>query len=240
MAVFARVIDGESLWLAVDGAPDGSAAALVRGKDQVSLEDDAGDPDDRWLTVRADLTRLDWKPGKPYRVCVGTPGDWTPVTSAELPPLDPVRVPLSRTREWRHELRREDDGTLTLTREPRDPGVPYAALGVEDDAIVVTLDDESVTEVVLVADGTEVRRPVTAGRFEVRPADLPDTPGVVHRVQAETGSGRRPVVRRDHDLARPNRALLLPEVADDDGVTVLRVRIESGGVLGVRRLGEAD
>jgi hypothetical protein len=244
VAVFARVIDGDSLWLAVDGAPAGSRAALVRGKEQLPLDDDADDAAaaaaaDRYLSVRADLTRLDWEAGTPYQLCVGGPRDWTPVTSAELPRLDPVRVPTSRDGEWRHELRRADDGTLTLTREPRSPGIPYAGLGVEDDAVVVTLADGTVTELVLDADGTEVRRPVAGGRCEVRPSDLPDAAGVSYRVLARTPSGDRPVVRRDHDLARPNRALLLPEIADADGVATLRVRIEQDGALVVRRLGEA-
>lgn len=237
-AVFARVIDGDSLWLAIEGHAPGSRVALVHGRESVALTDDSGASEDDVLSVRTDLTRLDWTPETDYQIRVGSPaGGWVPLASAELPDLDPVRTPLSRDGAWRHVLERQGDGTLTLSRHAVAPPVPLTGVTVDGDAIVCTLDvtATSVSDVVLTHDDSEIRLPVGKGRFAVTTGDLPPGPGGSFRVSAETSSGRRPVARRHHDLAKPVRALVLPELVGPDDEPALRVRFDQDGRLMIRR-----
>jgi hypothetical protein len=237
-AIFARVIDGDSLWLAVEGHAPGSRAALVHGRESVALTDDSGASESDVLSVRADLTRLDWAAETDYQIQVGSAADgWAPVTSAELPDLDPVRTPLSRDGAWRHVLERQDDGTLTLSRHAVPPPVPLTDLAVDGDAIVCTVDVSaaSVNDVVCTHGDSEIRLPLTDGTFAVTTGDLPPGPGVSFRVSAETSSGRRPVARRHHDLAKPGRALVLPELVGPDDEPALRVRFDQDGRLMIRR-----
>ena len=240
-AAFAGILDGRHLWLAVDATP-GTLAVREAATDQiVSLDTDLAEDDPRYRSVRSDLGGLTGGDGR-YDVVITAPGGklhhvWTP----PLVRNEPVRVPAGDAYAW--SLARTDDGTLQLLRDP----APTGAFLLH---VASALDDTMTLHLGGVADGAELRlvdddsgevlltRPLTGDAgvavATIAPTDVPEGIGLSATVYA----GDLPVRRRANDLARPDTAVMLPQVQnpDDDGpLFSLVLRWLPDGVLRVRR-----
>jgi hypothetical protein len=245
-AVFAGVLDGRHLWLAVEATPGTlSLRELDEGRagQVIALASDLVEDDPHFRSVRVDLADLPGPVESRYEVVVASPGDrvervWTPA----LLPQEPLTTPPADGVQWH--VGRSPDGTLELARTPAEPGA--VLVGIEAD-----LDDpeETVTlhiagagldaELRLVDDqdgAVLLTRPLThadgVATATLRPDDVPDRIGLSTSVHA----GDLPVRRRANELARPDTAVLLPQHQSDDGQSVALVyRWLPDGVLRVRR-----
>jgi hypothetical protein len=236
------VLDGRHLWLAVDATPGTLALRTVGAERVVSLTSDLAEDDPRFRSVRSDLSAVPGADAARFEVVITAPGGkvhrvWTP----PLAPLQPMRVPPARGVQW--QLARSEDGTLQLVREPAPPAAYLVSIasdvddvatlriaGVPTDAELRLVDDES-GEVLLT-------RPLTrdgdVAVATVDPAEVPEGVGLSASVHA----GDLPVRRPDNDLARPDQAVLLPQVQNEDGegpLFSLVFRWLPDGVLRVRR-----
>ena len=244
-AEFAGVLDGRHLWLAVEATPGTLALRTVGAERVVSLTSDLTEDDPRFRSVRSDLSAVPGTDAARFDVVITAPGGkvhrvWTP----PLPPLAPMRVPVGDDVQW--QVARAEDGTLQLVREPAPPAAYLVSIdadaddvttlriaGAPEDAELRLVDDES-GEVLLIRpfsreDGVAVAT--------LDAADVPEGVGLSASVHA----GDLPVRRPDNDLARPDQAVLLPQVQNDlaDGADgplfSLVFRWLPDGVLRVRR-----
>jgi hypothetical protein len=246
-AVFAGVLDGRHLWLAVEATPgtlslreldDGQAGQVI------ALASDLVEDDPHFRSVRADLADLPGPVESRFEVVMASPGDrvervWTPA----LPAPEPLTIPPADGVQWR--VGRSADGTLELARTPAEPGAVLVGIeadledtvtlhiaGAGPDAELRLVDDQD--GAVLLT--RPLSRPLTdtdgVATATLRPDDVPDRIGLSGSVYA----GDLPVRRRANELARPDTAVLLPQHQSDDGQSVALVyRWLPDGVLRVRR-----
>ncbi len=244
-AAFAGVLDGRHLWLAVEATPGTLALRTVGAERVVSLTSDLAEDDPRFRSVRSDLSVMPGDDAARFEVVITAPGGkvhrvWTP----PLPPLQPMRVPPAAGVQW--QVARGEDGTLQLVREPAPPAAYLVSIGADVDDVATLriagaptgaelrlVDDES-GEVLLT-------RPLTReGGVATATVDHHDVPQGVG-LSASVYAGDLPVRRPDNDLARPDQAVLLPQVQSDnvdgaDGPLFdLVFRWLPDGVLRVRR-----
>ncbi|GAA5153732.1 hypothetical protein GCM10023340_36220 [Nocardioides marinquilinus] len=234
-AVFARVLDGEHLWLAVRG--DG--VLRLRG-DGLAIDVDAG-PDPRDPSVRsavvpvaAALARLA-PAGRDDVVLALVAGEGraeTPVTWAgDESPSGPgdAAVPEPRTRDRRHQLSVEVvDGAVQVRRTARQRGVGVLGLTALDEGVALHLDR---------ADGVLRVGPHTVGVVDGTAVlgALPDLPAGTTRLEVDGV----PLLRTAHVVARPNAAVLLPPLPDVPGGAV-ELRWQREGRLAVHRRAADD
>ncbi|MCD4536304.1 hypothetical protein LRP67_19605 [Nocardioides sp. cx-169] len=198
-AVYARILDGERLWLAVPARPGATLTVrgLPGGEQALPTEHDAG-----LATARVDLAGLLAGSAEPEVVLTfaldGSPVEWS---GGPLP--GPTKVPPTRDGRW--QLRVESaDGRLRVLRAATDPVVPVTALSSDDEGALLRLSVDAGAELVSVHDERVVGSTAVGPDGLVRP-DLP--PG---RLAVRTGGRLLPVVRRERDLKRPNFAVALP------------------------------
>lgn len=241
-AAFAGILDGRHLWLAVDATP-GTLALRETGTDWVvPLGTDLAEDDPRYRSVRSDLGSVPGTGAARFEVVITAPGGkvhrvWTP----RLPGREPVQTPASDGVQW--QVERSEDGTLQLVREPAPAGALLLDIeAATDDTVTLRIggapagadlrlvDDES-GEVLLT-------RPLSIeGDIAVAtltPADIPEGVGLSASVLA----GDLPVRRRASDLARPDNAVMLPQVQNPDAdgpLFSIIYRWLPDGVLRVRR-----
>ena len=241
-AAFVGILDGRHLWLAVDATP-GSLALRETGTDRVvPLGSDLAEDDPRYRSVRTDLRSIPGTGVARFEVVITAPAGkvyrvWTP----PLPGREPVRTPASEGVQW--QVARSEDGTLHLVREPAPAGAMLLDIeAATDDTVTLHIggvpagsdlrlvDDES-GEVLLTrpfnVDGDVAVATLT-------PADIPEGVGLSASVLA----GDLPVRRRASDLARPDNAVMLPQVQNpepDGPLFSIIYRWLPDGVLRVRR-----
>ena len=237
------MLDGRHLWLAVDATP-GTLAVSEAGTDRVfPLGSDLAEDDPRYRSVRSDLDALPGTGQARYDVVITAPGG--KVHRVWSPPLarnEPVRVPAGDEVAW--SLARSEDGTLQLVREPAPAGaflldVASAPRRHHDAASRRGPGRRRAParrrhERRGAADPAADRRRGRGGRPRSCPADVPEGVGLSASVYA----GDLPVRRRANDLARPDNAVMLPQVqnTEDDGpLFSLVLRWLPDGVLRVRR-----
>lgn len=201
--VYARILDGETLWLAVRG-PGTLTVHGPTGSRPLTAES-LPDTDGPLLSARLDVASLLTATEGPATLTFDLDG--TPLSWANGPLPGPTRVPPTRDGRWQLRLG-APDGRLRVVRAAVDPAVVVERivgttdavelrLRVDGDAELVSLDGDRVLAVVPVAADGTARLTATS--------DLP--PG---RLAVRRGSGTLPVVRRDRDLKRPNFAVVLP------------------------------
>ena len=247
-AAFAGVLDGRHLWLAVDATPGTLALRTTGDQGQVvPLASDLAEDDPRYRSVRSDLSTLPGRGAATYEVVITGPGG--KVHRVWTPPLrrgEPVRTPAAGGVQW--QVARSDDGTLQLAREQAPDGALLLDIDIAGDDVATLriggappggelrlVDDES--------GETLLTRPLVhdagVATATLRPDDVPEGVGLSASVLA----GDLPVRRRANDLARPDHAVLLPQVqndASDSGDEATHVfayvfRWLPDGVLRVRR-----
>jgi hypothetical protein len=222
---FAGVLDGRHLWLAVDATP-GTLALRHTGADGDSrkvlpLTSDLAEDDPRYRSVRSDLAAVPGDGAARFEVVITAPGG--KVHRVWTPPLvrgEPVRVPAVAGVQW--QVARATDGTLELVREPAPPGAVLHSIDIDADDVATLriaaapagaelrlVDDES-GEVAATLPLTQAGGLATAA---IAPGDVPGGVGFSASVHA----GELPVRRRVADLARPDHAVLLPQVQNEPG-----------------------
>lgn len=240
-ATYAGILDGRHLWLAVDATPGTLALRPVGTERVVPLISDLAEDDPRYRSVRSDLSQVGGGSGR-FDVVITAPGG--KVHRVWTPPLvrgEPVRVPAADGVQW--DLARAEDGTLQLVRAD----VPESAYLTSID---IDTDDVATLRIAGSPDGAELRL-VDDDSGEVlltrplEPADGAAVATVDHRdvpegvgLSASVHAGDRPVRRPADDLARPDQAVLLPQVQNEDGdgpLFTLVFRWLPDGVLRVRR-----
>jgi hypothetical protein len=242
---YAAVLDGRHLWLAVDATPGTLALRAVGAERVVSLTSDLAEDDPRFRSVRSDLSAVPGADAARFEVVITAPGGkvhrvWTP----PLRPLQPMRVPAVGGVQW--QVARSEDGTLQLVREPAPPAAYLVSIDSDADDVAtlriagapdageLRLVDDETGEVLLTR---PLARDGDVAVATVDPADVPEGVGVSASVHA----GDLPVRRPDNDLARPDQAVLLPQVqndqadGDDGPLFSLVFRWLPDGVLRVRR-----
>lgn len=206
-AVYARVLDGDHLWLAVPaptgetltvrGGPSGEAPVPSEHRDGLAVAtlDVAGlladlDADKVVLTFALDGETVGWE---------------------GAPMVGPTKVPPTRDGRW--QLRAfAADGELRVACTRADATCVVSEVSHDGDVVTLTL---SVTdgELLALAESTEVGRvPVRAG-LAVLDASLVVPDGTVARLVVTTSGAHVPVVRRQRDLKRANFAVVLPTTA---------------------------
>ena len=125
-ASYARILDGETLWLAVEGAVTKVTLRYSAGELTEPTEPEAGG----LVSARVPLGPLADAAGEPLEVTVLA--DDVPVSWSGGPAPGPVRVAMpTRDRRWRWRV--ADREQLTLVRLPVDPGIVVTR--ISDDTI---------------------------------------------------------------------------------------------------------
>ena len=242
-AAFAGVLDGRHLWLAVDATP-GNLALREAGTDRVlPLASDLAEDDPRYRSVRSDLSAVPGSGPDRFEVVITAPGGkvhrvWTPPIARN----EPFSTPAADGVQW--QVTRSEDGTLELAREPAPAGAVLLSIDAapDDTATLRIGGSEPGAELRLVDDESGavlVTRPLRQGADGVAvatlaPSHVPEGIGLSASVLA----GELPVRRRANDLARPDNAVLLPQVqsdSDEGPYFALVYRWLPDGVLRVRR-----
>jgi hypothetical protein len=259
-AVYARVLDGDSLWLAVVGTEERVALRHEVSGEVVEPDNDApADPaaaSYRWHLPSAlpDLAETD---DHDVFVLVTT-GSGTQVRAEDLPPVAPMRTPPTRDGRWQLDVRRREDGTVVVRRERRAPVAEVTFVDDDPDGqLVVAFTAPTVEVPVMVLtdeNGTVVSESAEStvstdddGRLTARldPEVVPPEPerDWFLAVQNRAADEARPVplVRPRNDAARPGFALALPIMwGEVDGPgqrerTSVWVRYQAEGRLCVQR-----
>lgn len=226
VATYAAVLDGVHLWLDVDGPV---AVREVGGKAVTGLGEHPHD--------------LGALTGSTYDVLAG--GE--PVTLTALPERPLARTPLAPDGRTRWEVLRTDDGRLRLARRTVAATAGLEAVDVRGDRLHLRLRPPG-----------EVRPGCHLLLLDTEDRLLATLPATAHEGLVETLVGiddlpagwfgmMRPAlgteddwvrVRRvGNDLADPHHAVLLPELADDQGRPRARLRWNPDGLLALRSIG---
>ena len=249
VAVYARVLDGESLWLAVDGAT-GPIRLRREGEGALVEPENDAPSDPTYTSLRWHLpTAL---PGDDAAVFEVVTADGDPLRARPLPDRSPMRTPPSRDGRWQFEVRRREGGALVVERAVRPPTAEVADTVVDDDGLVVTFTDAGLAEPrLLLVDGTEA----TVAEIEVvRAGDLwsatvhagvvPTEQGPLWTLVLADGDRRVPLVRPRNDSAMPGHATVLPFLwtGDGDERSMVRFQYQREGRIRVNRppTGEED
>lgn len=213
-ARYARVLDGETLWLAVEGGAATLTLRYAGGERTVPTEPDPAAADDGLVSARAPLGPLGDVPAPvegplTVEVLAGEGRAAAPVAWTEAPVPGPVRAAIpTRDRRWRWRVT-APAGRLLLLRTVEPPAVPVLRLAPHDDDRGVRVE-------------TEAPHPP----LEVRADEHDLAPGE----QVDLLSGDLPLVRAHDDLRRPQHAVDLPTLGDD-----LRLRWLPDGRLALSR-----
>jgi len=206
-AVYARVLDGDHLWLAVPaptgetltvrGGPGGEVAVSTAHRDGLAAVtlDVAGllagiDADRVVLTFALGGEIVSWDGG---------------------PMVGPTKVPPTRDGRWQLRVFAAD-GELRVARTRADDACVVQDISHAGDVVTLSLSVDEATLVALDESGEIGSLPVTGGRV-VLDASLVVPDGTVARLVVRSGDLQVPVVRRERDLKRANFAVVLPTTA---------------------------
>lgn len=227
-AVYARVLDGEHLWLAVRG--DGPLLLRRGGAPDLPVPTEPQhDAEGPLLTARfplaealADVHDVDLE----LQLFAGSGRRAAAVAHAAAAPAGPgLTAPTTRDRRWQFKVA-DADGTLVIRRSRRSATIPVLGF-TADHAGVAVLVDSHATHATLVGHGQRFGDlPIEDGRISLRGIP-PLTPGATATFRV----GAADVVRAGNALDRPLAGVALPPLPDP--ATSLRWTAE--GLLAVRR-----
>lgn len=204
-AVYARVLDGVTLWLAVRTTAD-MLVLRADGRDVELPTEAMADPTGTLLTARVPLAELLLPSGGlVVEVLAGRGRRAVPVHAPGPVPDGPTAIAPSGP-DWTFRPEAED-GRLRIRCEATPPSVPVLDIEDTDHGVTLTLPLAAGTEVELRGpDGPVGTLTTRAGGHVDLPADLALPDGDVVTLWAEDA----PVTRRADVLARPNQAVALP------------------------------
>lgn len=203
-AGYARILDGETLWLAVPTALDVSFSVrgLPGGARPLPTEHRDG-----LAVTRADLVGLLDGVDDPRVVLMFALGAET-LTWDGGPSPGPTRVPPTRDGRWQLRVL-SADGELRVTRVPAEPAVRVLSVTTDADGVLLGL-ESGAGELVSLGDDDQVLASVPVSADGTARPELP--PG---RLAVRTAAATLPAVRRVRDLKRPNAAVALPHLSAD-------------------------
>ncbi|GEP35842.1 hypothetical protein NSZ01_36100 [Nocardioides szechwanensis] len=199
---YARILDGETLWLAVPATAGETLSVRGPAGEQPLPTEHV----DGLAVARARLAPLiDGVDDSRVALTFALGGET--LTYDGGPPPGPTKVPPTRDGRWQWRVL-SADSELRVTRVATEPVVRVLSVTSDDDGVLLRLDvdagelvtlgnDEQVLGSVAVAADGAARPELPAGRLAVR-----------------RDAATLPVVRRERDLKRPNAAVALPQVAD--------------------------
>jgi hypothetical protein len=249
--LYARILDGRHLWLAVPAELGRPLLWDEQARREVVVENLDGEDHPEYASVRWLLEDALADGENAELLVAAAAGDGTPVP-LHLPPPPPtgsLRVPPTPDRRWRFVLPASEDGLLRVRRTR---AVAVAVLEEISTVgasvrIVVTSDQEGDVRLLFLEEGRlahdlpmtreGARLVVTLGEH-----DLPAVTGG-YGLWVGTPEEHRPVVRRNNDLLVGDADdVLLPLVlgAQDDGMVAGRFRFNSQGALRVARRADQD
>lgn len=155
-AVFAGVLDGRRLWVAVPARPGRLALRPSGGGDPLDLPADAPEQPG-FLSARIDLASL---PPASYDVVVAGPDGVAPASTPPLPPQG----------RRRHRLHRTDDGRLVLRTHDVEPALELVSATAGPDGISVEVEGPEGRATLTADDLLAPGRPAVRRRDD----DLPD------------------------------------------------------------------
>lgn len=247
MVAYAGILDGRSLWLALEPLPGAIALRDAAGVVH-TLPSDLPEHDPSYRSVRVDLLALPGEEEQAYDVVVVPPDGRAPRTVWTPPlPRTPMRVPIAPGRAWQLDLARTEEGMLRVRRVRAARGVDVVAIALAEDGIRLSLapvDDVPLELVALEDDAVVATFPVERDGDTLTTlitADgLPE--GHDQLVRWGLGSADRwvPLRRMVNDLAKPNAAVLLPVLTvPGSDEHRLRLRYAPDGTLAARVVGLA-
>lgn len=217
VAAYAGILDGHTLWLAVEPTA-GTLALRDADGDVHPLRSDLPEDDPAYRSVRADLLDLPGDAEGGYDVVVVRGSGRAPRTVWTAPFTRTVaRVPAAPGGRWQFALARTEEGMLRVRRNRCAPGLEVLDLAVDETGIRVAVAATEATALRLVADDTEIASfPVTReGDHAVAVLTDPVLPEGTDQV-AQLLVGDLPLRRRRNDLANAQQAVLLPVLFGDD------------------------
>ena len=248
VASFAGILDGQSLWVAVDLTPGSIALRHTGTGDVVALTNDAPDDQPAYTSARMDLGGLaatDGSEAATYDVVIVPTSGRSPRPIWSAPRQD-ARVAPARDERTQWGLDRTPEGYLQITRTDLEPTAWLTGVVEEADGVRLTIatGDETAAdvEVALLAEGEALARfPTSAtesgltalltGAPTGGPADswaLDESLDVHTRVVIGVPGEWVPVRRRHDDLPDPGRGAPLPPV-NLPGSETARIRLRFGG-----------
>lgn len=235
VAAYAAILDGHTLWLALE--PVAGTLALRDADGEVHpLRSDVPEDDPAYRSVRADLLDLPGDAEGGYDVVVdrGSVRSPRPVWIAPFPRTRP-RIPPAPGGRSQFALVRTEEGMLRVRRTRPAPALDVLDLAADETGIRVRFDATDATELRLVPVGPDgpdgpdapalASYPVTReGDHCVALLTEPDLPAGTDRVTQVLAGGLR-LRRRRNDLANAQQAVLLPLLSGDDPeLSPLRLR----------------
>lgn len=221
------MLDGRSLWLAVDARPGSLALREAASRDVIALSGDLRDDQPGFRSIRVDLADLPGSGEAAYDVVLVPSGGRSP-RPVWTPPLAPAASPVHAGARW--VLRRGDDGTLRLLRTPAPPAAELTAITTTRAGIRLTTTPSG--ELTLTSESG-----VPVATFADHTLTAADLVGVAAQLTHVTVGGQ-PVRRRDNDIVDPGRSVPLPELyAVEPGLedhVRLRLRWSGDGLLTAR------
>lgn len=242
-AVYARVLDGDSLWLAVTGVSE-PVGLRSEGTGKVFQPENDAPPDDEFASLRWHLpTAL---PGDDAAVFEIVTADGTLVRGRPLTDQSPMCTPSSRDGRWQFAVRRRQGGALVLRRDLGEHSAELLRVRLtDDDAVVFTLADPGMGAVRLclvddegaVAAQLPVTRDGTRLTGTVRAHDIPAGPGAQWLLALGSDTGSVPVLRHRNDNVMPGRSTVLPLLwtGEGDDRTRVRFHFQPGGRVRIHR-----
>ncbi|HEY0950820.1 hypothetical protein [Nocardioides sp.] len=242
VAAYAGILDGHTLWLALE--PVAGTIALRDADGEVHpLRSDVPEDDPAYRSVRADLLDLPGDAEGGYDVVVdrgsvrSSRTVWIPPGIAPFPRTRP-RIPPAPGGRWQFALVRTEEGMLRVRRSRPAPALDVLDLAVDETGIRVRFEHTDATELRLVPPGPNrpdgpdgPDRPALATYPVTREDDHcvavltePDLPAGTDQVAQVLAGGLR-LRRRRNDLTNAQQAVLLPLLSGDDpDASPLRLR----------------
>lgn len=243
VVVYAAILDGQTLWLAIEAAPGSLALRDVETGVVVGLKSDLTEDKQAYRSIRVALTDLGGEDERSWEPVLVPSGGGTPkpVWSYPLPEPGPTKIPPSRDGSLQFALQRTDDGALHIARHRRPRNAELRSVEILDTGIGLSLGqvDPEDTHLLVVGKGEVIASfPLTREGDTatcVLSADgLPAGARPFVRLAVGTLEHRRPIHRWRNDLRDPNSAVLPILFGRDDGEARLRLRFERKGALSAR------